>query len=269
MNGYRYVILDPTGNLTALVLDPVPPEQQAEVTRELLRVSEQVAFLHPASGPDAEASIRLMGGEFCGNAAMASAAWLTRDRLEPGEETALFLEVSGAKEAVPCRIRRTEEDFEGTVRMPPVLGVTEEEYFGMPMTAVRMEGILHLILEGQQPEKEHAEHLLKRIAGILPDEAIGLLQWNREQRILRPLVYVRSCGSMVWENGCGSGSAAVGVREALNRGEGITETEIRQPGGTIRAAAVIRDGRADQVTITGKVRIGREGEIQPKNNPSS
>ena len=36
MTGYRYVLLDPTGNLTCLVLDPVDPADEADLTRILL-----------------------------------------------------------------------------------------------------------------------------------------------------------------------------------------------------------------------------------------
>ena len=86
MKSYRYVTLDPTGNLTCLVLDPVDPAEEAEVTRQLLGECEQVAYLVPPEKPEAVAGIRLMGGEFCGNAAMAAAAWLARDGMAQGEE---------------------------------------------------------------------------------------------------------------------------------------------------------------------------------------
>ena len=52
MKSFRYVRLDPTGNLTCLVLDPVEKAEEPGITA------------------------RLMGGEFCGNAAMASACYL-------------------------------------------------------------------------------------------------------------------------------------------------------------------------------------------------
>ena len=62
MSPCRYVILDPTGNLTALVLDPVAPKAEASLTEALLKFSEQVAYLEPPILPGAEAAIRLMGG---------------------------------------------------------------------------------------------------------------------------------------------------------------------------------------------------------------
>ena len=37
MNPVRYSILDPTGNITALVESPVEPERQPELAAELMR----------------------------------------------------------------------------------------------------------------------------------------------------------------------------------------------------------------------------------------
>ena len=77
MKPVHYVILNPSGNLTALVTDHGGPEDEKEIVTSLMRESEQVAFLEPPMEPGALARIRLMGGEFCGNAAMAAAGWLT------------------------------------------------------------------------------------------------------------------------------------------------------------------------------------------------
>ena len=97
MRSYRYVKLDPTGNMTCLVLDPASPEDEKILTRELLKECEQVAYLEEPVKPGTVAAVRLMGGEFCGNAAMAAAAWLVRDELAEGEEKSLLLEMSGTE----------------------------------------------------------------------------------------------------------------------------------------------------------------------------
>ena len=261
MRSYRYVRLDPTGNLTCLVLDPTAPEDEPLITRTLLQQCEQVAYLEPPERPGSAAAIRLMGGEFCGNAAMATAAWLVRDELKAGEETSLLLEVSGAETPTPCRICRTSEGFEGTVRMPGTPRVSETVFQGLTLAQVRLKGIVHLICRNQRMEKERAEELLRRIAAQLPDEAAGLLQWDREARFMQPLVYVRGSDSMVWEHGCGSGSAAVGAYEAMASGDGKTVIPVRQPGGIITVTAEIAQGAVCSVSITGKVRLGTEQTI--------
>ena len=260
MRTYQYVILDPTGNLTALVTDPVNPEDEKSLTRELLKQSEQVAYLEAPSMPGAVAAIRLMGGEFCGNAAMAASAWLVRNELKPGQEMSLLLEVSGTAEPVLCTVRAEETDYEGTVQMPAIAGIGAETLCGIPFAVVRMEGITHLIYDGMM-NREEAESLLLRIAEQVPEQAVGLLQWNRETQEMRPLVYVRGSESLVWENGCGSGSAATGALEAIRNGQAKLTTPVRQPGGTIRVTAETENGAVRSVSITGQIRFGNVNRI--------
>ena len=259
MKPVRYVILNPTGNLTALVTEWGGKEDEAEITARLMQESEQVAYLEPPAEPGALARIRLMGGEFCGNAAMAAAGWLVRDCLRNGQEMTVPVEVSGAKGVLFCRIRGTENGFEGTVDMPRVLGIRPAVLSGIPVTEVRMEGIVHLIRESSEPlEKEKAEAMLKRFAEEAKEEAAGLLDRNPDTGELRPLVYVSGSGTLVWESACGSGSAAVGALEAWRKGNGTVAAQVIQPGGMIRAEATASHGTVTEVRITGTVRAGEE-----------
>ena len=262
MRSYRYVKLNPTGNLTCLVLDRTSPEDEKILTRELLKECEQVAYLEEPENPGAVAAVRLMGGEFCGNAAMAAAAWLVRDELAEGEGKSLLLEMSGTEEPVFCTIRKTADGYEGMVAMPPAREIREETFADKKFTLVRMDGIVHLIYTGPEMDKQEAEELLKKAAASLPDEAAGLLQWNRETGFLRPLVWVRGSGSLVWENGCGSGSAAVGAAEALAAGDGTLTTAVKQPGGVISVTVDAQEGSLLSVRITGKVKLDTETVIE-------
>ena len=104
--------------------------------------------------------------------------------------------------------------------------------------------------------------MLRQIADRLSDEAIGLIQWDRVKQYMLPLVFVRGSNSMVWEHGCGSGSAAVGAAEALRNGAGETETKVKQPGGTIRVSAAAGNGKILSVKISGRVKLGKETIIE-------
>jgi diaminopimelate epimerase len=265
MKPARYVILDPTGNLTALVLD-WDGADEAEITTRLMTKSEQVAYLEAPTLDGAIGTIRLMGGEFCGNAAMAAAGWLSRDRMEPEKEMTVPIQVSGAGGLVFCRVKgNADGSFTGTAEMPRVLEIREEFRDGEQYTAVRMEGILHLIREGGAfLERAEAERRLREAAAERPEEeAIGLMDRNPETGETRPLVYVRGSGTTVWETACGSGSAAIGAAEARKQGkDGIFRTEIRQPGGVIRAEAEAENGRITAVRIAGTVRMGEETELR-------
>ncbi len=259
MKPVRYVILNPTGNLTALVTGWDGAAEEPEITARLMQESEQVAYLDPPSEPGALARIRLMGGEFCGNAAMAAACWLVRDRLENGQEMTVPLEVSGAQGVLFCRVRGTEEGFEGTVDMPEVLEIHRTEEAGIPLTEVRMAGITHLIREDSIPlEKEKAETLLKAFLAQGQEDAAGLLDLDPETGFMRPLVAVRGSGTLVWETACGSGTAAIGALRAWQQGNGTILIRVGQPGGILRAEATAVQGTVTEIRITGTVRIEEE-----------
>ena len=262
MNSYRYVRLDPTGNRTCLVLDPVPEMERKRVTAALMNRCEQVGYLLPAERPENRARLRMMGGEFCGNASMATAAYLCRlEGAAPGSERDVLLEVSGTDGPVRCRIRAPregDEAWKGTVWMPPVLDVRPLTFEGEEWTAVQLEGILHLIREKGVLDRKSAEEKLLRFARQCGAPAVGLLQWDAGTGRMIPLVHVPGEGTLVWETACGSGSTAVGALAALRAGEGETVSPILQPGGVIRASVRVRNGKVTEVRISGRISIGPE-----------
>ena len=74
---YEVAVLDPAGNVTAIVLSDVLAAERARIAAQLLRLPElrieQAAFLTaPRCG--GEIRLEMMGGEFCGNALRC--AWL-------------------------------------------------------------------------------------------------------------------------------------------------------------------------------------------------
>ncbi len=251
MTDYRYVTLDPTGNLTTLVLDPVPPEERPEVTASLLPSCEQVGYLVPPLSSGSAARLEMMGGEFCANATMATACWIAGESgIRPEETRRLKLEVTGAKEPLTCTVRLLTDGYEGTVEMPAACEFFSFTADGYDLRGIRLDGIAHLVFPGSLPCEE-AERILRQSVSELPDDAVGLLQWDG--RFMRPLVYVRTTGSCVWETGCGSGSTAIGLLRARETDGQVTETEVLQPGGTL----LVRVQRNGTVTLTGKVRLSQ------------
>ena len=85
-----YVLMDPTGNVTALVRTPAPAERQPELARILMDAepsAEQAGFLS-SGGDGADVALRMAGGEFCGNAAMcAGALFLASVKLSPTQDS--------------------------------------------------------------------------------------------------------------------------------------------------------------------------------------
>ncbi len=252
----RFVKVNPTENMTVLVRDAVPRRLQPLAAARLMAYgsvgAEQVGFIERPDNASAMARLQMMGGEFCGNAAMSLAAVLARDGgLSSGHFT---LEVSGCEGLVSCRLEEKDGETVGTVSMP--LPERVGEFAGYP--AVFFPGIAHLIAPAADfPQKERAEAFLRRAAQETDLAAAGLMLLDRDAMAMLPCVYVRATDSAVWERGCASGTAALGAYLAL--AEGLGHVSVREPGGVMSADAACADGRVAALTVSGSVRIAAEG----------
>ncbi|MBO4853763.1 MAG: hypothetical protein J5482_01285 [Oscillospiraceae bacterium] len=261
----EYTLIDPTKNITLLVTTPIQRALQPQVAGYLLRrekAAEQVAFLEQAQTAGCQARLQMMGGEFCGNAAMSLGAWLCWEQGSAvGENRTLLLEVSGAPEPVACTVTPVRTCYLGTVAMPlpervttvelPVAGGTA------PFPAVFFPGICHVIVPANAMKKSEAEDRLRHWAARLLSGAAGLLLWNESASSMEPLVYVQETDTAVWEQGCGSGSAAIGAWLTVRRGENQC-LSVRQPGGAIAVTTLFADGKLTSLTISGTVHLGRK-----------
>jgi diaminopimelate epimerase len=271
----RFVKTNPTGNTTILVESPVKIEDQAEIAGILMRddfiSAEQVGFIGSPQNPlAAAASLRMMGGEFCGNAAMSLGAFLVwRDGGTEGEIN-VPLEVSGSDGVTECIIKRNGDDFQdfqGTVKMPPPERVEE---ISLPLAgmerkfaAIRLPGIAHVIVPleifaSAEEAKISAEQAAAKWGKLIEGEAFGILLHEREKNSIIPLVCVKASGTAVWERGCGSGSAAIGAYLAGLSGTDES-AQVSQPGGVIAVDARCENGAVMGISITGNVKIVARG----------
>ena len=253
----HYTVLDPTKNITLLVQTPVPRDQQARLAALLLAretEAEQVGFVEPSE--QCRARLQMMGGEFCGNAAMSLATLLCRRSGQA--EAQIPLEVSGAAEPVDCHITWVDGCYLGTVDMPLPEKV---ESLSLPLDGktaffpvVYLPGICHIVVPAGFLRREEAEQALRSWSSLFPQEAVGLLLYDQAAGRMDPLVYVKPTDTAVWERGCGSGSAAIGALRAwqTERDQCIT---VRQPGGTIAVSCLWRGGAFGPLTITGTVKV--------------
>ncbi|MBE6019727.1 MAG: hypothetical protein E7230_05290 [Clostridiales bacterium] len=204
------------------------------------------------------ASLRMAGGEFCGNATMCAAAlWMTRAGLM-GEAEAR-VRVSGATEPLMVSLARTSAvSFAAAVEMPPALGIDHlklsdgmlpgSAVLGLPV--VKLEGISHIIIEpdsgffGLKQDRALAETLLRGWCGALGSECLGMmfLDEGSGSRPLTPLVYVPGADTMFWENSCASGSAAAGIWLAEKTGAPVDIT-FDEPAGQLRVESDPESGR--------------------------
>ncbi len=258
----NYSILDPTGNITALVESPVAVERQPSVAADIMRRHakvEQVGFVRSGSEASADIELRMAGGEFCGNATMSAAALYLARRDQDGSaaaagcdgkgEVSVWLRVSGATDLVEVRLQsKGPESFAARVHMPQATGIamTELTYRQMQgrLPVVLMEGISHVVVPANsvlfalRKDPSAAEQAVCAWCEAFEADGLGLMFLEGEGSIRRltPLVYVPGSDTVFWENSCASGSAAVGMYMADETGGPVALT-LHEPGGKLQVTS--------------------------------
>ena len=249
---YTVAVLDPAGNVTAIVCSDVPAAERARVAAQILRLPElgieQVAFLtEPRSG--GEIRLEMMGGEFCGNA-LRCAGFYQALRTGAQGKSCVFAEISGADGVQPVMA----DTAEGTAStgMPLPLSVQPAGWADVQATRVTFAGITHFVIDCAQPD----ETLVQRAIAAAPEaSAVGAIFLDRAHGSIKPVVFVRETASCVAENSCASGSVAAAVVLTADFADGITEIGIGQPGGTLEVGVQRADGAVTGLSIGGAVRL--------------
>ena len=254
----RYISANPAGNLTALVLSPVPAGARAALSARLMAACpegfEQVGYVDEASLLSDFPRLHMMGGEFCGNAARAFGfyAALRRGR----DERALNVCISGAQK--PVSVALNPEHSSAYADMPLPLRTEQITALGSSVPVVRMEGIAHAVLLNTPPSEAAADAVLRAMP---QEDALGVL-FAQDER-MTPLVAVPTAGTRVWESSCGSGSVALAVLLAEQAGhDGSCDFSFDEPGGRISVHVTMRGGRAVRAVMGGSVTLGPEREIE-------
>lgn len=251
---YTVAVLDPAGNVTAIVCSDVPAAERAHIAAQLLRLPElgieQVAFLAaPRSG--GEIRLEMMGGEFCGNA-LRCAGFYQALRTGAQGKSCVLAEISGADGVQPV-MADTAQGTASTV-MPLPLSVQPAGWADVQATRVTFAGITHFVIDRAQPD----EALVQRAVAAAPEaSAVGAIFLDRAHGSIKPVVFVRETASCVAENSCASGSVATAVVLTADFADGITEIGIGQPGGTLEVGVQRADGAVTGLSIGGAVRLAQ------------
>lgn len=246
----RYSIFDPTGNITALVEDNVDVELQPMVAANIMKAHpkvEQVGFVTDSTTVGADTTLRMAGGEFCGNATMSAAALYA---LKHGcdDHMELHVRASGATDTVAVVLDKFDSDsFDARVLMPRAnrLVPVALSYRGLSdvVSVVFFEGISHVIIPENsvlyvlRHDESSAEEAVRMWCHGLSADGLGLmfLSGNGRDRTLIPLVFVPGSDTEYWENSCASGSAAVGMFVGATT-NAPCDLLLHEPGGTLRVS---------------------------------
>jgi diaminopimelate epimerase len=257
---YSLVIADPAKNITVFVLDPVPPDQRAQLAKAILAdpslKAEQVGFVIPPSPTAPLWRLEMMGGEFCGNAARSFGLYVARRTGLTGKAS-LEIGISGMES--PVRVRLDVERGLAEASMPPALAQETLVYGDAVLPVYLFEGIAHVIASDIPPSEPAFYAIKARLEAeakkAAKSDALGVMFWDSAARLMTPAVYVRATGSLVFESSCGSGSAAMGLYLTQDKAEGEELLELQQPGGVIEVRVEKRPGKATAVSIGGAVTL--------------
>ncbi len=259
------VKLNPSGNTTLFVTDPVPKEKRAAVARALMDTTcfaaEQVGFLAGETPRPADIFVSMMGGEFCGNAVRCAAALQYFKTRKDGETAEYDVCCSGLSHNVKTCVRQIARTvFDVTAEMPKPLSAETVCAGGETFCRVAFPGIVHFChVTDTMPNVSEKERLTRAVLETFPTEAggaTGILFYDGTT--LDPFVYVKETDTLVNESSCGSGTAALAVHLALSA-NGKIHIEAHQSGGLIYADAEAKEGNLIALSIGGPVALTAEG----------
>jgi diaminopimelate epimerase len=262
---YDLLIADPAKNITAFVLNPVPPEARAALSAAILSDPalgvEQAAFVVP---PGREGNrywrLEMMGGEFCGNAARSFGLYAAGKMGLRGRHT-VVIESSGA--SAPITVRVDTEAGRAEAEIPGPRLITALDFEGRALPVCVFEGITHVLAPDLEPDRETffaIKAAFESGAPFLPGAFAVMFAGSSADRTaaddaMTPAVYVYGTDSLVFESSCGSGSAALAVCKSRPLDDGEARYRIRQPGGIIETRVIKRAGTAVSVAIGGPVTL--------------
>lgn len=248
----KIAILNPAGNVTAVVLSGVAPERRASLAERLLALPElhieQVAFLVPPQS-GGEIRLEMMGGEFCGNALRCAGFYQALCRGERGK-CCVMAEISGADGVLPVMVDVAQGAASTTMPLP--VSVEALDWPEAPVHRVTFDGITHYVIARAEPDDTLVQCAIRDAAS---SPAVGAIFLNRTTGAIQPIVYVRQTDSCVAETSCASGSTAAAVVLSSDLCDGITEIGVGQPGGDLEVGVRKEAGQVTGLSIGGPVAL--------------
>lgn len=267
-----YVLADPEGNRTILVLTRVEREDYQQIAQLLLQEcpeAEQVGYIKEsvAFGGEQLPYMEMCGLEFCGNASRAFAYYEALEHDPPLDE--IRVKVSGSKEPLTAWI--DVENGSAKIQMPIPMGMKK---VSVPIRAeqpgegassengevagnlVEMEGIAHLILTDVEPEAETFEAIRKYVYENVEDyPAFGVMFIDVAKDLMTPVVYVRDVDTVYFEGSCASGTVAAAYSMTATCCVPVRTHVFKEPEGTLSVEVHVDSGRISRMLLEGGVNL--------------
>ncbi|MDP2860405.1 MAG: hypothetical protein Q8N98_01670 [bacterium] len=251
---YKFSVFRPGGNDTALVEPFVDGKILRRKVNDAIMVSypniEQVGFVDKANR-----RLEMAGGEFCGNATRSAAFYFLDGR--PG---IINIKISGINKGIVAGIDPKNNVWTEIPIYSDIKRVRKVDN----LTIVELKGITQVVVSGkglsfvEKTIKDRAFDILKSLNLIRTCKAAGVMFTSEKNgRVaIDPVVWVRDIQTLFYETACASGTAAVGMVEALKRNKNINNMSITQPSGSeIKVSVLVDKNRFKKVKISGKIQV--------------
>lgn len=260
---FDFIKTSPAQNTTVLVTSYCPKKYYPAVAERAMNYealyAEQVGFIVPPHKGDSIIGLEMAGGEFCGNAALSAAAYVTYKELADRES--FSIDVSGADEPIRCKVKKVSNHcYNTSCIMPPAKRNEKLELTlknkSIDGNIIEFDGISHFVFPTKENFTEYSG-ALEVLKQIVDTNAIGIIPYNTlsdDTYKIKPFVHVKKINTNIFERACGSGSLALGIC-LKSVGSISKEIEIVQPGG------VIRVGIEKEFSISTDVIFTCEGRI--------
>lgn len=274
----EFIKANPSGNTTILVLSPLPREQYAPISQLLMQnnvlAAEQVGFVEKTG---TGSHLRMMAGEFCGNASRCYAAWLMMGGsswLTEGGE--VLRSLSQARDSVKVWVSGHEGQLtawaeeannpygcfvEIEMPCPSYIKHGRDTRVGT-YSLVGFEGITHVVLWHQATDESLLPYFHRLLENRGLDSAsCGLMFVENQQPLtICPLVYIGGMDSLIWEKSCGSGSLAVLCALCDRKKQSYERLPIHQPGGVLLVSANYSAQGITATRLSGPVYFTAKGQ---------
>ena len=282
MDGEReridYILADPEGNKTILVLSPVDRSDYQKIAQLLLQdcpEAEQVGFVKGAVEYEGTGMphMEMCGLEFCGNATRAFAYYEAQLQDPPLEEIEVL--VSGSDK--PLKAWIDSEDGSAKIQMPVPVGMRrisipvhrdgdpDDHDFEITGNLVEMEGIAHLVLTDVEPTEEIFLSIRDHVYENIEDyPAFGVMFMDIASDMLTPVVYVRDVDTVYFAGSCASGTVAAAYSLTATCCVPVRTHVFREPEGTLSVEVHVGSGKINKMLLEGGVGLSgvRTAEIQ-------
>lgn len=229
----EYFIINPSGNVTALVTTPTKKSDYQKVCQFIMQSHKRVEQVGFVDYGGSVLSLDMSGGEFCGNATLSAVALYSE---LTGKLGAFNIKVSGAEKIIKAEVSKYEDFYLCQCEMQ--FPLRDEDIVinnNVSFPVIRLDGISHIIAPFDFDRKK-AEQIVKKYAKENNLSAVGFMFYDKKISSLTPLVYVTKIDTLFYENSCASGSCAVCAYESILSGNDVS-LDLKQPGGVIKVSS--------------------------------